>query len=111
MISEAELRALQEDTLQLVERAVEGRPDDPDYLYRTHDLTGESVPYHIQYVVDKSAACRTLLGHQFLLRCIEKLQGHNFVPTWDSMVFKMEGAGAQIEWHRDAEPYNNPDVD
>jgi len=53
-------------------------------------------------VIDKTAACKALLGHPFILRSAEKLQGRNFIPTWDSMVFKQEGAGAAIPWHRDA---------
>jgi ectoine hydroxylase-related dioxygenase (phytanoyl-CoA dioxygenase family) len=60
------------------------------------------VPFRVEYVVDKLPACRALLGHPFVLRSVEALQGRDFVPTWDSMVWKLAGAGAAIEWHRDA---------
>jgi ectoine hydroxylase-related dioxygenase (phytanoyl-CoA dioxygenase family) len=98
-----ELRAMREQTLPLVERATRGAPgDDPDFAYKTHEITGERVPYRVEYVIDKTAAGKALLGHPFILRTVEKLQGPNFVPTWDAMVFKQEGAGVGIPWHRDA---------
>lgn len=96
----AELKAMQEQTLPLIERAMRGH-DDPDYFYKTHEITGERVPYRIEYVIDKTEAGKVLLGHPFILRTVEKLQGRNFIPTWDSIVFKREGAGAAIPWHRD----------
>ena len=97
-----ELAAMQEQTAPLVRRAVEERPKDPDFFYKKHELTGEQVPFRVEYVIDKTAAGKALLGHPFILRSVEKLQGRNFIPTWDSMVFKQEGAGAAIPWHRDA---------
>ncbi|HEY3236899.1 MAG TPA: phytanoyl-CoA dioxygenase family protein, partial [Polyangiaceae bacterium] len=105
VIEPAELDALRAETAALIERAERERPDDPyleDFSYRKHELTGNRVPSRIEYVIDKSSACKGLLGHPFVLRTVEKLQGKDFIPTWDSMVFKYEGQGAAIEWHRDA---------
>ena len=98
----AELKALQDETLPLVQRAMRARVDDPDFFYMKHPLTGQDTPFRVEYVVDKTRAGKPLLGHPFVLRSVEKLQGRNFVPTWDSMVFKTEGAGAPIWWHRDS---------
>ena len=97
-----ELKRMQDQTAPLVRRAVEERPKDPDFFYKKHELTGEQVPFRVEYVVDKTSAAKALLGHPFVLRSVEKLQGKSFIPTWDSMVFKQEGAGAAIPWHRDA---------
>jgi len=96
-----ELSRLQEETATLVDAAVAGRPDDPDYRYAADAVTGDAVPFRVEYVVDKLPSAKALLGHPFLLRTVEKLQGTAFVPTWDSMVFKMAGRGAAIPWHRD----------
>ena len=104
-----ELKAVQEQTMPLVRRAMDERAKDPDYLYKKHELTGQQVPFRVEYVIDKTAACKALLGHPFILRSVEKLQGRNFIPTWDSMVFKQEGAGAAIPWHRDAGTGNGAD--
>lgn len=96
-----ELRALQEQTAVLVQQAVDEGPQE-DYHYKRHALTGQDVPYYVDYIVDKTTANKALLGHPFILRTVEKLQGPTFIPTWDSMVFKLPGAGASIPWHRDA---------
>jgi phytanoyl-CoA hydroxylase len=106
-----ELKRMQDETLPFVKRAVEEKPTDPDYLYAKHEITGEQVPFRVEYVIDKSPACKALLGNPFVLKSIEKLQGKNFIPTWDSMVFKMQGAGKAIPWHRDAAPYSQSNVD
>jgi phytanoyl-CoA hydroxylase len=106
-----ELKRLQEETLPFVKRAAEEKPTDPDFMYAKHEITGEQVPFRVEYMIDKTESCKALLGHPFILKSIEKLQGPNFVPTWDSMVFKMQGAGKAIPWHRDAAPYTQAGVD
>eukprot|EP01126_Amoeba_proteus_P000156 TRINITY_DN10061_c0_g2_i10.p1 TRINITY_DN10061_c0_g2~~TRINITY_DN10061_c0_g2_i10.p1 ORF type:complete len:324 (-),score=54.76 TRINITY_DN10061_c0_g2_i10:256-1131(-) len=61
------------------------------------------IPFRLEYPIDKSVACKRLMGHPFVLRAIEQLLGTvNFIPTWDSLVFKQEGEGVPIKWHRDA---------
>jgi len=105
LLSAAELETLQRETLSLVERARREAAEDPfleDYVYVKHAVTGNRVPSRVEYVIDKSPACRALLAQPFILRSVEKLQGPSFIPTWDSMVFKFPGEGAQIDWHRDA---------
>ena len=107
LIAPDELAALQAETGILVDRAAardtDGLHDDSaaDFAYRKHPVTGLDTPFRIEYILEKSAAARALLGHPFILRTIERLQGPNLIPTWDSMVFKMEGGGAEITWHRD----------
>jgi ectoine hydroxylase-related dioxygenase (phytanoyl-CoA dioxygenase family) len=105
----AELKAMQDQTQPLVERAMTEKPKDPDYMYKKHELTGEQVPFRVEYVIEKTQAGKALLGHPFILRSVEKLQGRNFIPTWDSMVFKQAGAGAAIPWHRDSGTGNGAD--
>ena len=105
LLGAEELTALRDETAELVERAVAERPNDPwirDVVYRKHEITARRVPSRVEYVVDKTPACRALLAHPFVLRSVEKLQGVHFIPTWDSMVFKLGGQGAEIAWHRDA---------
>ncbi len=97
-----ELADLREQTQALVQMANSDRSDRPDFFYKEHEITKERVPMRIEYVVDKTKAAKALRGHPFVLRTVEKLQGRNFIPTWDSMVFKNAGAGAAIPWHRDA---------
>ena len=98
----AELEAVRKETQVLLDKAVASRVDEPDFLYQTHPKTGKEVPFRVEYVVDKGPACRALAAHPFVLRSVEVLQGRNFIPTWDSMVFKPAGQGTHVLWHRDA---------
>jgi phytanoyl-CoA hydroxylase len=105
VIRGAELKAMQDETLPLVQQAVAdiGKPTKrEDYRYQNHELTGQEVPFRVEYVVDKTRAAKVLAGHPFILKSVEKIQGRNFIPTWDSMVFKNAGAGVAIPWHRDS---------
>ncbi len=43
-----------------------------------------------------------MLGAPQVLAVAESLCGRNFVPTYESMVFKQEGDGEKIRWHQDA---------
>lgn len=61
------------------------------------------VPFRIEYPLSRSRSCVNLMGHAFVLRSMEQLLGtKDFIPTWDSLVFKIEGEGVPIRWHRDA---------
>lgn len=97
-----ELADMQDQIGQLVSRSVRERVEDPDFAYAQHAITKQTVPYRIEYVVDKTDASKVMMGNPFILRTVEKLQTRDFIPTWDSVVFKAEGAGAAIPWHRDA---------
>lgn len=78
--------------------------DDPrasDYQWATR--AGHHRMYRVDYLHSKGqAASLELLGSPEVLGIAESLAGPNFVPTYESMVFKDEGDGAAIEWHQDA---------
>lgn len=59
--------------------------------------------FRISYLHDKGQpASLELLGSPCVLGVAESLCGPNFVPTYESMVFKQEGDGEIIPWHQDA---------
>jgi ectoine hydroxylase-related dioxygenase (phytanoyl-CoA dioxygenase family) len=90
-IDDRELEWLRAETARLIEDdARDDRVLDPD-----------GRPYRIEYVVDKSRACAALAAHPAILAAAAAIAGDDFVPTWDSMVFKRAGAGMPIAWHRD----------
>ncbi|MFD6415808.1 phytanoyl-CoA dioxygenase family protein [Streptomyces sp. NPDC060194] len=60
-------------------------------LFRVNYLHGKGEPASLE-----------LLGAPELLGIAESLAGRNFVPTYESLVFKDEGDGAPIPWHQDA---------
>ncbi len=73
--------------------------DDYNFAKRPH---GE-VLFRVNYLHNKGQdASLELLGSPQVLAVAESLCGHNFVPTYESMVFKQEGDGEQIPWHQDA---------
>jgi ectoine hydroxylase-related dioxygenase (phytanoyl-CoA dioxygenase family) len=78
--------------------------DDPaaiDYHYANRAIG--RVMFRVDYVHNKGqAASLELLGSPAVLGIAESLAGSNFVPTYESLVFKNEGDGAAIEWHQDA---------
>ncbi len=61
------------------------------------------VMVRVDYLHNKGQkASLDLLGSPQGLAVAESLCGPNFVPTYESMVFKQEGDGAAIKWHQDA---------
>ncbi|WP_127580085.1 phytanoyl-CoA dioxygenase family protein [Paenibacillus koleovorans] len=103
-----ELDTIQRDMLGLIEARESGNPT--DYMYGKGVKSGKDVLRRIEYVIDKCDSMKVLLGHPFILRSVELLQGRNFIPTWDSMVLKMPDEGVIVPWHRDGETeLSNPD--
>ncbi|HYN75619.1 MAG TPA: phytanoyl-CoA dioxygenase family protein [Candidatus Limnocylindria bacterium] len=73
----------------------------PDYLFA--DRPSGRVMFRVDYVHAKGqAASLELLGSPEVLSIAESLAGPDFVPTYESLVFKDEGDGAPITWHQDA---------
>jgi ectoine hydroxylase-related dioxygenase (phytanoyl-CoA dioxygenase family) len=72
-----------------------------DYNFATRP--SGRVLFRINYLHNKSeAASLELLGSPEMLGIAESLAGPNFVPTYESLVFKNTGDGAPIDWHQDA---------
>ncbi|MDA0811521.1 MAG: phytanoyl-CoA dioxygenase family protein [Verrucomicrobia bacterium] len=104
VIAPEELAVVKEESMVLVEKAMDPELDDPDYKYATHPSTDARVPFRIDYLTHKMQSARVLLAHPFILKSVEILCGRNFIPTWESKVFKLAGTGAAVNWHRDAGP-------
>jgi phytanoyl-CoA hydroxylase len=97
-----ELNIVQDEMMKLYNKGISEVVDDPDYMYAKGGKSGNPVLRRIEYVINKSDPMKALLGHPFILRSVEKLQGHNLIPTWDSMVLKAPDEGIIVPWHRDA---------
>jgi hypothetical protein len=87
-----------------IEHGLRATPDDPlfdDFRWKA----GPNGPlfYAVGYVHNMGEpASLELLGSLQVLAVAESMCGPNFVPTYESMVFKMTGEGAPIHWHQDA---------
>lgn len=76
-----------------------GAGNDFSFASRPHG----KVLYRVNYVHQLGQpASLELLGAPEVLAVAESLCGPNFVPTYESMVFKQEGDGEKIPWHQDA---------
>jgi len=74
---------------------------DADWAFAERE--GNTVMWRVNYLHDKGfAASLELLGSPQMLAVAESLCGKNFVPTYESMVFKQEGDGKEVVWHQDA---------
>lgn len=72
-----------------------------DWLFAERE--GNTVMWRVNYLHNKGqAASLELLGSPQVLGIAESLCGPNFVPTYESMVFKQEGDGKEVVWHQDA---------
>jgi ectoine hydroxylase-related dioxygenase (phytanoyl-CoA dioxygenase family) len=89
-------------------KQLEGTPLEPDEADLLSDLAfakrpGAEVFFRVNYLHNKGeAASLELLGSPQVLAVAESLCGQNFVPTYESMVFKKQGDGEKIPWHQDA---------
>ncbi len=98
------LRRLQRAGETWIAQGLRAEDDDPqyaDYVFarRPHGR----VMFRVNYVHDHGEpASLELLGSPQVLGVAESLGGPNFVPTYESMVFKQEGDGEAIPWHQDA---------
>ncbi|MEV5433958.1 phytanoyl-CoA dioxygenase family protein [Streptomyces sp. NPDC052701] len=79
------------------------RPSRDGEDYHFADRPSGRVLFRVDYLHSKGeAASLELLGSPEVLGIAETLAGPNFVPTYESLVFKNEGDGAPIPWHQDA---------
>jgi ectoine hydroxylase-related dioxygenase (phytanoyl-CoA dioxygenase family) len=87
-----------------IERGWSLRDDDAqkgDFVFAQRSYG--KVMFRVNYLHDKQeSASLELLGSPYVLGVAESLCGVNFVPTYESMVFKQEGDGEAIRWHQDA---------
>jgi ectoine hydroxylase-related dioxygenase (phytanoyl-CoA dioxygenase family) len=96
------LGRLQEAAEEWVAEGNRRAPEDrADWLFANRP--SGRVMYRVDYIHAKSQpASLELLGSPAVLGIAESLAGRNFVPTYESMVFKSAGDGAPIPWHQDA---------
>jgi hypothetical protein len=84
-----------------VQRGEVERQDAGDWKYteRAHG----PLMFRIDYLHAKGhPASLELLGSPEILGLAESLCGPDFVPTYESLVFKAENEGAAVPWHQDA---------
>jgi Phytanoyl-CoA dioxygenase (PhyH) len=98
------LEQLQQAGRAWIAEGLSATPDNPHYPdFQFAQRNGRRTMWRVDYVHNKGqAASLELLGSPQVLGVAESMCGPNFVPTYESMVFKQEGDGAAVAWHQDA---------
>jgi ectoine hydroxylase-related dioxygenase (phytanoyl-CoA dioxygenase family) len=62
----------------------------------------EGVPYYLTHLhANPNSFSLRLLGHPFIGDLLSRMVGPDFIPCFESLVFKLPGHGSSVPWHRD----------
>lgn len=62
----------------------------------------EGVPYYLTYLhANPNDFSLRLLAHPFIGDLLTRMVGPDFIPCYESLVFKLPGHGSSVPWHRD----------
>lgn len=92
-----ELENFRAESKRLIEDVLSGGPADPMCLRGP-----EKVPYYLQYLhAQPNTFSLRLLAHPFIGDLLTRMVGPDFIPCYESLVFKLPGHGSSVPWHRD----------
>lgn len=64
----------------------------------------EGIPYYLTYLhANPNDFSLRLLAHPFVGDLLTRMVGPDFIPCYESLVFKLPGNGSSVPWHRDGE--------
>jgi hypothetical protein len=97
-VQQDELESFDRESRRLIDDIQAGGPTSK------HCMKGpEGIPYYLQYLHANSNDFSTrLLAHPFVGDLLVRMVGADFVPCYESLVFKLPGNGSSVPWHRDA---------
>jgi len=62
----------------------------------------EGIPYYLHYLhANPNTFSLRLLAHPFIGDLLTRMVGPDFIPCYESLVFKLPGHGSSVPWHRD----------
>ncbi len=92
-----ELANFRKESARLIDEIVSGGPAD-----RLCNRGPEGVPYYLTYLhANPNDFSLRLLAHPFVGDLLTRMVGPDFVPCYESLVFKLPGHGSSVPWHRD----------
>jgi phytanoyl-CoA hydroxylase len=95
-----ELENFRAESKRLIEEVLEGGPAD--------QMCGrgpEKIPYYLNYLhANPNDFSLRLLAHPFVGDLLTRMVGPDFIPCYESLVFKLPGYGSSVPWHRDGNP-------
>jgi ectoine hydroxylase-related dioxygenase (phytanoyl-CoA dioxygenase family) len=97
VLHEDELRHFQAESARLIEEIKEGGPAD-----KMCGRGPEGIPYYLNYLhANPNTFSLRLLAHPFIGDLLTRMVGSDFIPLWESLVFKLPDNGSSVPWHRD----------
>jgi len=97
VLAQDELDACQAESQRLIEEILAGGPAD-----KSCGRGPEGVPYYLHYLHSHpNDFSLRLLAHPFVGDAMRRLSGPDWIPLWESLVFKLPNRGSSVPWHRD----------
>jgi phytanoyl-CoA hydroxylase len=97
VLHEDELTNVQRETARLIDEIQSGGPADAKC-----GRGPEGIPYYLNYLhSNPNSFSLRLLAHPFVGDLLTRMVGPDFIPLWESLVFKLPGNGSSVPWHRD----------
>ncbi len=92
-----ELAHVQAETARLIDEVLSGGPAD-----KMCGRGPEGIPYYLNYLhSNPNDFSLRLLAHPFVGDLLTRMVGPDFIPLWESLVFKLPDNGSSVPWHRD----------
>lgn len=96
-----ELEHFRKESQRLIDRVLEGGTQEDKMCLRGP----EGVPYYLTYLhYQPNDFSLRLLAHPFIGDLLRRMVGPDFVPCYESLVFKLPRNGSSVPWHRDGNP-------
>jgi phytanoyl-CoA hydroxylase len=97
VLHEDELTHFRTESARLIDEIVAGGSAD-----RMCNRGPEGIPYYLTYLhANPNSFSLRLLGHPFIGDLLTRMVGPDFIPCYESLVFKLPGHGSSVPWHRD----------
>lgn len=97
VLHQDELAHFQAESARLIAEIESGGPADAMCLRGP-----EGVPYYLTYLhANPNTFSLRLLAHPFIGDLLTRMVGPDFIPCYESLVFKLPGHGSSVPWHRD----------
>jgi ectoine hydroxylase-related dioxygenase (phytanoyl-CoA dioxygenase family) len=97
VLHEDELGNFRAESARLIGEILDGGPAD-----KQCGRGPEGIPYYLHYLhANPNNFSLRLLAHPFIGDLLARMVGPDFVPCYESLVFKLPGRGSSVPWHRD----------
>lgn len=94
-----ELENFQNESARLIQEIVDGGQAD-----KMCSRGPEGFPYYLTYLhANPNNFSLRLLAHPFIGDLLLRMVGPDFIPCYESLVFKLPGNGSSVPWHRDGQ--------